>query len=65
VPVTAYRALATVPGLRKGRIKARETAPIKPVADDVVNATLNRLGTVVADMVSQSIGIGPAPFDQG
>jgi integrase len=44
-------ALATVPGLRAGRTTAREPAPILPVADDVVEATLDKLPAVVADMV--------------
>jgi integrase len=44
-------ALATVPGLRAGRTAAREPAPILPVADDVVEATLSKLPSVLADMV--------------
>ncbi len=51
VPVTVYQALATVPGLRKGRTEARETGPVLPVADAVVDATLVHLPPVVADMV--------------
>jgi integrase len=51
VPVTVYQALTTVPGLSKGRTKARETAPVGPVADSVVDATLDHLGAIVADMV--------------
>ena len=51
VPVTVSQALAAVPGLRKGRTPAREPQPIQPVADDVVDATLPHLPTVVANMV--------------
>ena len=51
VPVTVYQALVTVPGLRKGRTAARETGPVLPVSDAVVDATLVQLPTVVADMV--------------
>jgi integrase len=40
-----------VRGLQRGRTEARETEPIQPVADDVVNATLPFLTKVVADMV--------------
>ncbi|MBA4107635.1 MAG: integrase [Pirellula sp.] len=45
------QALAMVPGLRRGKTNARETEPILPVADDVVDATLPHLSDVVADMV--------------
>ena len=48
---TTYRALCAVPGLRKGRTKARETAPVRTVPDPVVDATLSHLPEVVADMV--------------
>jgi len=51
LPVTVYQALATVPGLRKGRTAAREPEPIGPVSDATVEATLPHLPTVVADMV--------------
>lgn len=51
VPVETYQALATVAGLQKGRTKAPEPAPIGPVADAVVGATLPHLSKVVADMV--------------
>ena len=51
VPETIYRALATVPGLKRGRSAAREPEPIGPVADEVVQATLSHLPAVVADMV--------------
>ncbi len=51
IPVTVSQALATVPGLRKGRTPAREPQPIQPVADEVVDATLPHLPTIVADMV--------------
>ena len=51
IPVAAYQALATVPGLRKGRSAAREPDPIGPVADEVIDATWPSLPPVVADMV--------------
>jgi integrase len=40
VPETTYRALLAVRGLEHGRTKARETPPVGPVADAVVEATL-------------------------
>ena len=51
IPVAVYQALATVPGLKHGRTCARESNPIRPVASDVVEATLHHLPPVVADMV--------------
>jgi integrase len=51
MPVAIYQALATVPGLRKGRTAAREPEPVGPVADEVIDATLPSLPAVVADIV--------------
>ena len=51
IPVAVYQALATVPGLRKGRTAAREPEPVGPVAGEVIDATLPSLPPVVADMV--------------
>ena len=44
-------ALREVKGLHKGRTEARESVPVLPVDDSVVNATLERLPPIVADMV--------------
>jgi len=49
-PIT-HQALAAVGGLSRGRTEARETSPIPPVASTVVDATLEYLPEVVADMV--------------
>ena len=51
VPEPVYRALTCVPGLRKGHTTAREPEPVRPVPEDVVDATLPHLPVVVADMV--------------
>ena len=51
LPEPVYRALLTVVGLRKDRTTAPESAPILPVADAVVDATLPHLGAIVADMI--------------
>ena len=50
VPPAIHQALTAVPGLRRGRTAARETAPIGPVADAVVESTLPHLPPIVADM---------------
>jgi integrase len=44
-------ALREVKGLHKGRTEARESTPVLPVADIIVNATLAHLPPIVADMV--------------
>lgn len=46
-----YHRLACVTGLRKGEAGARESAPIRPVSQAVVEKTLPHLPSVVADMV--------------
>jgi integrase len=51
IPVSTYQATATVPGLRRGRTAAKEPAPVLPVEEAVVEATLPAMSTVVADMV--------------
>lgn len=43
--------LQTVEGLRAGRTNARETEPVKPVAEEWVRATLPFLGARIAAMV--------------
>lgn len=51
IPALTLQALLAVPGLRKGRTAARETAPVMPVDDAIVDATLAHLPQVAADMV--------------
>ncbi len=51
LPVTIYQALATVPGLRRGRTEAHECPPVLPVAETTVNLTLPHLPPIIADMV--------------
>ena len=46
-----YQSLMTVSGLRRGRTEARETAPILPVDDATVDATVKHMPDVPADMV--------------
>jgi len=61
LPVSTYQALQTVDGLRKGRTAARETAPVLPVDNAIVEATLPHLPTVVADMVRFQRATGCRP----
>jgi integrase len=51
VPPSVIQALDTVAGLRAGKSKAKELPPVEPVDDALVDATLNYLPPIVADMV--------------
>ncbi len=61
VPAAMLTALWAVPGLRKGRTTARETQPVQPVADAVVEATIPFLPPVVVDMVRVQRLLGCRP----
>ena len=58
---SVYRALTAVPGLRQGRSSAKESEPIGPVADEVVEATLPHAPAVVRDMVRFQRATGCRP----
>jgi integrase len=51
ISAEVYHALQTVEGLKRGRSDAPDTEPVKPVADELVDATLPHTPRVVADMV--------------
>lgn len=57
------QALAAVPGLRKGRTKAREAQPIRPVEDAVVEATVPYMPPVVVDMTQFQRLTGSRPAE--
>jgi integrase len=59
----AFQALAAVPGLRRGRTKAREPKPILPVDDATIDATLPYLPEVPADMVRVQRLTGARPAE--
>jgi integrase len=61
IPVTTYDALRTVPGLKKGRCTARETMPIGPVDEATVNATIQHVSSIVADMIRIQLLSGMRP----
>lgn len=63
LPESVYRALTTVPSLKKGRTEAREPEPIGPVPDAVVDATLPYLPLVVADMARFHRLVGCRPSE--
>ena len=51
IPAGVLHGLAALAGLRAGRSNAKETVPVLPVADAVVEATLPHLSNVVRAMV--------------
>lgn len=51
IPRGQTAGLREVSGLHKGRTEARETGPVLPVSDEIVQQTLAHLPVVVADMV--------------
>ena len=61
VEPTVLHGLQAVTGLRKGRSEARETKPVQPVEELVVNKTLPFLSRVVADMVRIQLLCGCRP----
>lgn len=62
VDASVYVALKTVAGLEVGRTDARETEPVEPVTDEVVEKTLQFMPQLVADMVrlQRLLGCRPA-----
>lgn len=63
VPGSVYESLRCVSGLRRGRTAARESKPVRFVADSVVDATLPHLPDVVADMVRLQRVTGMRPSE--
>jgi len=61
VPATVFHALQAVSGLRRGRSAAKESVPVKPVAEAYVEAALSHVSAQVAGMVrlQQITGMRP------
>ncbi|HEV3437993.1 MAG TPA: site-specific integrase [Gemmata sp.] len=51
IPPSTYQALSVVSGLQRGRTKARETKPVGPVDDAVVDTTLSHLSRHVQGLI--------------
>ena len=47
IPVQVHQALATVPGLKKGKTDVKETKPILPVEIEVVETTLKHAPSII------------------
>jgi integrase len=52
IPPAIHQALVTLPGLRQGKTVAHESAPVRPVADELVDAVLPFLSPSVRAMVT-------------
>jgi integrase len=61
IPALILEALKSVIGLRAGRTRARETPPVQPVSDEVVNATLPFMSRTVRAMVQLQRLAGARP----
>jgi integrase len=61
VAAATYHALQTVGGLKKGRTQARETDPVRPVAQETIDETLKFLSGVVGDMIRLQLLTGMRP----
>ena len=61
LPASAFETLKLIPSLKAGRTAAPDTEPVTPVADDVVEITLQKLSPIVADMVRVQRLIGCRP----
>jgi integrase len=61
VPESVWRSLTTVRGLERGRTAARETEPVKPVAVEVVEATLPYMLPPVRAMAELQLVTGARP----
>jgi len=51
VPPSVYQGVATVSGLQRGRTEAKETEPVGPVDDAIVDATLPHLNRHIRGLV--------------
>lgn len=51
VPETVYRALCAVEGLKRGRCRARESAPVEPATEAQIEAVLREVGPDVGAMI--------------
>jgi integrase len=56
-------ALSALEPLKKGRCRARETAPVRPVADCVIDAVLTHLPAMIADLVRLQRLTGARPAE--
>lgn len=61
LPADNYLSMKSVEPLQKGRTEARETDPIQPVAIETINATIEHLHGIAADMIRLQLLTGMRP----
>jgi len=61
IPSDVPQALSMVAGLRRGRTEAHDNPPILPIEGEFIDATLEHLSSIVADMVSFQRATGCRP----
>lgn len=62
-PPTVHQALCAVSGIRAGRSRARESEPVRPVAEGTISDTLPFLPPVVQSMVRLQLLTGARPTE--
>lgn len=61
LPASVYETLRLIPSLKRGRTDARETKPVLPVSEAVVDETVKHCSPVVADMIRVQMLTGCRP----
>ncbi len=61
VPAAVFQALQAVSGLRRGRSQAKESVPVKPVAEAYIDAVLPFVSRQVAAMIQLQLVTGMRP----
>jgi hypothetical protein len=61
IPPSVYHGLQAVAGLRAGRTEARESCPVRPVDDEVIDLTRRHMSSVVATMAQVQRFTGARP----
>jgi len=61
LPASTYQALATLEGLRRGRSKAKETKPVKPVPEAHIEAVKDHLREPIVSMIELQLLTGMRP----
>lgn len=61
IPAPTWQALATVPGLLRGRTEARETEPVRPVPEAYIEAVKPHVSRQVAAMIDLQLLTGARP----
>jgi integrase len=61
VPIAVYDELRSIEGLRKGKTRARESEPVKPVAEGTVRETIGHAPPAIAAMIELQYLTGARP----